>query len=248
MMKTMIKTGRSHPTVEVEGFSGPFDLLVRLIERRELNVLTISLAEVTEQYLDHLAALRLRDPEHLSAFLVVAAKLLLIKSSLLLPSPPRQSSNDEALPDPTDLTERLREYQKFRRAGQWLATREDEGLRSYARPPVPYQPTRPTSPEPLDPVLLRDAWLRALNRPRAELEPVAQDTEKRLTVAEALAMLQSALSQFTTLRFGDLVGPDTPRQYYVAIFLAILEAVRQGLVSATQDEPFGEISLTRLQA
>ena len=69
--------GIVHPSVDVEGFSGPFDLLARLIERRELDVMAISLAAVTDQYLEHLSAARQRDPEHLSAFLVVAAKLVL---------------------------------------------------------------------------------------------------------------------------------------------------------------------------
>lgn len=235
----------SHPTVQVDGFTGPFDLLLRLIERRELDVLTISLAVVTEQYLEHLATLRLRDPEHLSAFLVVAAKLLLIKSSLLLPTPARQSSGDEPTPDPTDLTERLREYQRFRRASQWLATREDEGLRSYERPPVPYHPVQPPAREALEPRLLRDAMKRALSRQKEKPAPAELEREPRLSVAEAFAILEAALRDLTTVRFGDLVGAGAARQRRVALFLAILEAVRQGLVRATQDEPFGEISVLR---
>ncbi len=235
----------NHPTVQVDGFTGPFDLLVRLIERRELDVLTISLAAVTEQYLEHLATLQLRDPEHLSAFLVVAAKLLLIKSSLLLPTPARQASGDESSPDPTDLTERLREYQKFRRASQWLAIREGKGLRSYARPPTPYRPVHPAPRERLDPRLLRDAMIRVVRRRAAESPSIEIEPERRLSVAEALGILEAALREAPIIRFSELVGDGAPRQRYVAIFLAVLEAVRQGLVRATQDGPFGEISLTR---
>lgn len=236
----------SHPTVQVDGFIGPFDLLVRLIERRELDVLTISLATVTEQYLEHLATLQLRDPEHLSAFLVVAAKLLLIKSSLLLPTPARQTTGDEPTPDPTDLTERLREYQKYRHASQWLAAREDDGLRSYARPPVPYRPVHPPTREALEPGLLRDAMKRVLTRQRAEPAPVEIESEPRLSAAEAFAILEAALRELTTIRFSDLVGEGATRQRRVALFLAILEAIRQGLVRATQDQPFGEISISRV--
>jgi segregation and condensation protein A len=235
----------SHPTVQVEGFTGPFDLLVRLIERRELDVLTISLAAVTEQYLEHLATLQRRDPEHLSAFLVVAAKLLLIKSSLLLPSADRTAAGSEPAPDPTDLTERLREYQKFRRASQWLSTREDAGLRSYARPPAPYRAVHPPRRERLDPYLLREAMLRALSRPKSEPSPVEIEQESRLSVTEALAILEAALREASIVQFSTLVGERAARQRHVAIFLAILEAVRQGLVRASQDRPFGEISLSR---
>src|SRR5579885_778604 len=210
------------PSVEVEGFSGPFDLLARLIERRELDVLTISLAAVTEQYLDHLAAARLRDPEHLSAFLVVAAKLLLIKSSLLLPTGPRSSSGEDRSPDPTDLTERLREYQAYRQAGEWLARRDESGLRSHVRPPVVYRPTVVARPPSQDPFLLREAMARALSRPKPEPDPIPMAVEPRLSVADALTILRTALERAATVRFSELLANPTDRGHRVAIFLALL--------------------------
>lgn len=234
-----------HPQVDVEGFSGPFDLLARLIERRELDVLTISLAVVTEQYLDHLATLRLRDPEHLSAFLVVAAKLLLIKSSLLLPNSTRPTASGDETPDPTDLTARLREYQKYRRISRWLAARDEAGLRSYVRPPIAYRPAVAIRPDPIDSARLREAMTRAVNRPKAEPDPTPVAVEPRLSVAEALDMLQRALDRFATVRFADLLTGQFDRGRYVALFLAILEAIRQGRIVVTQNGRFGEIEITR---
>ncbi|MGH2461627.1 MAG: segregation and condensation protein A [Chloroflexota bacterium] len=238
----------SHPLVEVEGFTGPLDLLARLIERRELDVLTISLAAVTEQYLDHLARLQLRDPEHLSAFLVVAAKLLLIKSSLLLPKSPRRATNGDVAPDPTDLTVRLQEYQKYRQAGRWLAARDAAGSRSYVRPPVTYRPAVAIRPDPIDPALLQAAMIRALRRPKAEPDPTPVAVEPRLSVADALGLLQGALDRFATVRFADLLTDRADRGRYVALFLAILEAIRQGQIAVTQDGRFGEIEITRNEA
>lgn len=231
--------------IVIEGFTGPFELLARLIERRELDVLTISLAEVTDQYLDHLATLRLRDPEHLTAFLVVAAKLLLIKSSLLLPTRARPTTDESGPADPTDLTARLREYQKFRLAAQWLGTREDADLRSYSRPPVPYRPAHPRRTEPLDPLLVREAFRRALARPKAEPAPVPLASEPRLSVGEALALLRAALGERPSIRFEDLLGADAPRHVRVALFLAVLEARRLGIVEVAQDAAFGEIAVMR---
>lgn len=235
--------GRLPATVAIDGFSGPFDLLVRLIERRELDLLTISLAVVTEQYLEHLAELRLRDPEHLSAFLVVAAKLLLIKSTLLLPSPPRPSAGDETTIDPTDLTRRLQTYRAYREAAQWLAARDEAGLRSHPRPPVPYRPVAVRRPPPLDPSLLREAFERARRRPKEEPEATPLPTDTRLSVSEAFALLRRALDQRHRLRFGDLVEPGDARDRYVALFLAVLEAVRLGLVAVEQPQHFGEIEI-----
>jgi len=231
--------------VVIDGFAGPFDLLLRLVERRELNLLTISLAEVAEQYLDRLETAKLRDPEHLSAFLIVAAKLLLIKSILVLPTPPRLAAED--LPaDPTDLLERLRIYQQFQKVTAWLVDRDEANLRSYPRPPLPYQPPeRPT--EPLPPLLLRTALLAALRRPKPpEVQPVS--VEARLSVAEVVSTLKALLTSDTRIALSDLVASSPSPQRYVATFLAILEVVRLGVASASQEERFGEIIISRRPA
>ncbi len=239
----------SQPTVEIEGFSGPFDLLVRLIERRELDVATISLAAVTEQYLDHLVLVQQRDPEHLSAFLVVATKLLLIKSMLLLPVQPRPASNVETELDPTDLAEHLRIYQVFRQVSQWLSERDASGLHCYPALPRPYQPAATQSLPSLDPLEIRSAYLRAVTRSNKKKEPAPSPltTEPRVSVAEMFAALEAALDQSSQVLLSELIGTHAPRQRYVAAFLAMLEAVRLGKVRASQEAQFGEIALVRVE-
>jgi segregation and condensation protein A len=232
--------GQAHPVVAVEGFTGPFDLLVRLVERRELDVMAISLAEVADQYLEHLSAFRLRDPEHLTAFLVVAAKLLLIKSALLLPAAPR-ASVEAVVEDPTDLTERLRVYRQFRQAADWLGARAEAGQRSYPHPPSQYVPTSPPAREAAeDPELLRSALLKLLARPPANVPP-ALPAETRMTVAEAIALLRGALARLSAVQLNELVAPTEARHRLVATFLAILELVRVGQARAEQATPFGDI-------
>ncbi|HVB97576.1 MAG TPA: ScpA family protein [Chloroflexota bacterium] len=235
----------SRPTVEIDGFSGPFDLLVRLVERRELDVVAISLAAVTEQYLEQLALVQLRDPEHLSAFLVVATKLLLIKSTVLLPVQTRAASNSDAELDPTDLTERLRIYGSFRKASQSLSVREAAGLRSYPSLPRSYRPASAPVPTRLDLAELQAAYLRAVSRKVAEPAPVPLNSEPRVTVAEMFAALETALSHGSRVVLGELIGAGAPRQRFVAAFLALLEAVRLGVVRASQESRFGEIALFR---
>jgi segregation and condensation protein A len=232
--------GQSHPVVAVEGFTGPFDLLVRLVERRELDVLAISLADVADQYLEHLSAFRLRDPEHLTAFLVVAAKLLLIKSALLLPTAPR-ASVEAVVQDPTDLTERLRVYRQFRQVADWLGARAEAGQRSYLRPPTAYVPTLPPVLAVEEaPQLLRSTLLKLLARPPAEIVPTLP-AETRMTVAEAIELLRGALARLSAVQLNELVAPTEARHRLVATFLAILELVRVGQARAEQALPFGEI-------
>jgi segregation and condensation protein A len=237
-------SGPSQLVVAVDGFNGPFDLLVRLIDQRELDLLTISLAAVTEQYLDHLSVLGWRDPEHLSAFLVVAAKLLLVKSTLLLPRPARALPDEPVAPDPTDLTERLRVYRQFRQAAEMLAGRDDAGLRSYGHPAVLYRAVTRPAAMGLDPEKLRTAW-RALNaRVRPEAEPTTIEAG-RVSVAEVRRSLEAALGRYSEVAFGSFVAAEPSRQRYVATFLAVLELIRLGLANASQDEQFGSIMVTR---
>ena len=236
---------QAHPVVAIEGFSGPFDLLLRLIERKELDILAISLFEVTEQYLQILTDASLRDPEHLSAFLVVAAKLLLIKSMLLLPARSRPAATTEVELDPTDLTERLRRYQQFRAVANFLGERHDAGLRGYPRQPTGYRVERARPTVQLPPDLLAEAFRAALARPPAEAQ-TALPADPRVTLAEALAAVRGALEQFSSINFEWLIGAEGTRQRYVATFLAVLELIRLGVATAAQNDRFGDITLTRL--
>jgi len=238
-------TSDSRPSVEIDGFSGPFDLLVRLVERRELDVAAISLATVTEQYLEQLALVQQRDPEHLSAFLVVATKLLLIKSNVLLPVQTRAAVSSDSEVDPTDLTERLRIYGAFRRASQSINERESADLRSYPSLPRSYRPLSTPALPRLDPSELPTAYLRAVSRKRDEPDPIPLNREPRVTVEEMFAALETALSAASSIVLGELIGTGAPRQRFVAAFLAVLEAVRLGVVRASQDSRFGEIALFR---
>lgn len=116
--------------LRLPSFEGPLDLLLQLIERRQLDITTVSLALVTDQYMEHLRTGAGIDSDQLSEFVAVAAKLLLIKSMALLPRPP-QIKPEEPPPDPTDLTERLREYEAIKHAALTLKSREEANLRSY---------------------------------------------------------------------------------------------------------------------
>ncbi|HLZ09018.1 MAG TPA: ScpA family protein [Chloroflexota bacterium] len=242
--RTMTLLGQSHPVVAVDGFSGPFDLLLRLIERKELDVLVISLAQVTEQYLELLSEAKLRDPEHLSAFLVVAAKLLLIKSTLLLPVRARPTAAPDGAVDPTDLTERLRQYQQYRLVADWLGERNDAGLRAYPRSTAGYRPDRRRLVVRLSPTLLADAYRLVLARPGPGAD-AALPRDPRVTLAEALAAVQAALDQCATVPLDLVVGSEPSRQRFVAMFLAVLELVRLGRATAMQNHLFGEITLAR---
>ncbi len=121
----------SEYTVVTPVYQGPLDLLLQLIERAELDITKLALAQVTDQFLGHLRHLEEQSADEVSAFLVIAARLLQIKSEALLPRPPIRDEGEE---DPAEAMARLLiEYQRFKHVANFLAEREVYGLRAYLR-------------------------------------------------------------------------------------------------------------------
>ncbi|MFO7681675.1 MAG: segregation/condensation protein A, partial [Chloroflexota bacterium] len=120
--------------IDLPAFAGPLDLLLHLIDRDEMDITAISLIQVTSQYLRQIEAMKEDRVEHLIDFLVIGARLSLIKSRALLPKIPALPGDEE---DDEDLAEalirQLREYKRFKQAAQWLGEREEAGLRTYLR-------------------------------------------------------------------------------------------------------------------
>ena len=127
----------SEYTVHTDVYEGPLDLLLDLISKSELDITRLSLAKVTDQYLAHLEIIQQTSAVEVSGFLVIAAKLIQIKSEALLPRPPGREEGEE---DPAEsLARQLRLYSKFKQTAKWLQSREAEGLHTYIRlapPPV----------------------------------------------------------------------------------------------------------------
>ena len=122
--------------ITTEVYEGPLDILLQLIESAELDITKLSLAKVTDQYLNYLRNLSDQDPVEVSAFIVIAAKLVYIKSSILLPS--LEDSDENSEEDVGDqLARQLIEYKKFKNAANWLKARNESGLRSYYRVSAP---------------------------------------------------------------------------------------------------------------
>ncbi len=231
------------------GFEGPLDVLLRLIERRELDITAISLAAVADQFLEHLAGLPDRDPAILAEFAAVASRLLLLKTRVLFPRAPEPAGEPEgAEDDPDDLVAQLREYRRIKAAAGGLAARERDGLRAFAPrvgPPDPDGP--PAAAAPVVEVTLAPAGpadlLRAAHRRLSRLPatPRVLTLPPRISVGEMAARIAERLRARRAVRFSALVTPGMPRGDVVTTFMAILELVRRRRAEARQEEPFGEI-------
>lgn len=226
--------------VELPVFEGPLDLLLHLIEREELDITQVSLAQITNQYLGYLAQLSERDPDSLADFLVIAAKLLLIKSRVLLPQPPAASAVDgEDVGE--DLVRQLIEYKRFKEAARWLRELDEQGLRSYIRlagiPPL--EPTVDLGDVTLDDLLEAVREVLAIKPPGPSVDNSVPPVT--ISIANQMEVIEKATASGRRVSFRALLDQATSRLEIIVTLLALLEMVKQLRVRMQQDLSFGEI-------
>ncbi len=222
-------------------YEGPLDLLLQLIEQAELDITRLALAQVTDQYLAHLRAMPEREPEEVSAFLVIAAKLLQVKSEALLPRPPAREEGEE---DPGEaLARQLLIYKRYKEIAALLEERSQRGWRSYLRLAPP--PKLPPKPDFGDftladlHALAAEVFLQMDNRPPLATVVAAP----RVTIREKIRHIIHTLRTTPRTTFSRLLGKKRSRLDVVVTFLAMLELIKRHFVRATQEGLFQEISL-----
>ncbi|MCD6289726.1 MAG: segregation/condensation protein A [Anaerolineae bacterium] len=225
--------------IQLPVFRGPLDLLLHLIEKEELDISVVSLAQVTEQYLAYLSRLEELEAGVLADFLVVAARLILLKSRALLPKPPVEEDDEEEDPGEA-LVRQLREYKRFKTVAAALKERDQMGLRAYVRmAPSPAVERRLN----LDGVSLADL-LAAMQEVLAEKPPADGPAVTRpfvVTVHDKISLVGRLFRTRSEVRFRELLDGAANRVEVVVTLLAILELIKRHRVIVEQPQLFGEI-------
>ncbi|MFN4064006.1 segregation and condensation protein A [Parazoarcus communis] len=220
----------------LEAFEGPLDLLLYLIRRANLNVLDIPMAPLTVQYLEYVEAMRANHLELAADYLLMAAMLLEIKSRMLLPKPPRETTEEE---DPrAELVRRLLEYEQTKLAAARLdvlprAERDFEWVSVFVAEKVV---------ERLPEVSLHDlqlAWLRIMKK--ARLNQHHRVGREQLSVREHMSAILRKLGDGEYVVFDALFDASLGPAGLVVSFLAVLELVKERLVDVLQNEAFAPI-------
>ena len=235
-------------SISVPVFSGPLDLLLRLIEREELDITQVSLTQVTDQYLKQMTELRERRVEGLADFLVLAARLLLIKSQALLPKPPEIGITEI---DPgEELAKQLRMYKKFKDMSEWLDSRQLQGLRTFLRIAAPVVVAKTVDLSGVELYDLRVAMADVLSRPIEKPRSVSELVGRpRITVRGSINKIAASLRRRIKVSFFALLKrghTNKTKTEIIATFLGILELARRNMVKAEQAEAFGDIDIVRL--
>lgn len=224
--------------VFLEAFEGPLDLLLYLIRKQNLNVLDIPMARITAQYMEYIELMRSNRLELAAEYLLMAAVLIEIKSRMLLP-PPEEVYDDYDGYDPrAELVQRLLEYEQIKLAAAQLdqlpqaerdfcwASAQAEGK---AELPLPH----------IDLELIREAWLAIFARAKANMHH--RVTREELSVREHMSRILRLLADGRFVEFRQLFLDSSVRAVLVVNFLAVLELVKESLLTVSQLQPFDPI-------
>ncbi len=238
----------------LKDFDGPLDLLLHLIKVNEMDIFDIPIVEITAQYLDFLHEAESRNLDIAGEFLVMAATLMAIKSTYLLPRPEVTMDDDlaqvieDADLDPRQmLMTQLLEYQRYQQAAADLREREDARLLQFGRAPMLAPATIEVVPLPAGLQLddLQKAFSHMLTKRIKKTVRTRTMQGESWLIGERMTAIMAKIPLTTAILFEDIFDDSTDRELLVTTFLALLELVRHQQVAIKQTIEFGAIAITR---
>lgn len=238
--------------VKLSAFEGPLDLLLHLIDKDQINIYDIPIAQITSQYLAYIKQMQAMDMDVASEFLVMSATLVSIKARMLLPrTKVGQETEEETGPDPREeLVQRLLEYKKFKEVASFLKNRERQAGKTYTRTnhidmyQHLFRPQDPLSGVTMEKLL--SSLQKVLQRAGAKLSIPLEITREEIQVPEKMRQLLAKLILYPEgVVFTKLFDYDATRMEIVVTFMALLELLKAGQISVVQNETFGEITILR---
>lgn len=228
--------------VSVANFDGPLDLLLHLVKEKQLDIATVPLATVAEQFLEYVSMMQAIDVEAAAEYLVVAATLVFLKSRALLPPIPAEFLEEGESPEEVEerLRQRLIAYSKYREVGEDLRQRQFEASSYFFRDfGDPHGELRQRYR--VDPNRLTHAFLTMLQSARPEKRTIARE---RLTLVASMDYIMRRVREQREVLFSTICKElGMTRESIVVTFLAILELIRRKRLGFDQSAPFDDIRL-----
>lgn len=234
-------------SVKLDGFEGPLDLLLHLIQKEEMDIYDIQIAQITDRYLEYVNLMEQLDLDVASEFLVMAATLLHIKSQSILPQ--LMPSDEHSIGDQEQLVKQLLEYKQFKEAAQVLDVYAERQTWIYSRSPGLHADLDGTRSFEIKASLfdLLTAF-KTINDRVAEVEPedlYETVEEETITVEDKIAFIERQLEIADQLLFDELFPLSASKADWIVTFLAILELIRIGKIVTVQTDHFESIYIVK---
>ena len=234
-------------TVKLQVFEGPLDLLLHLLDKNKVNIYDIPIVEITKQYMDYIREMKRHDLNVVSEFLVMAATLLDIKSKMLLPAPPQEEEEQE---DPrAELVQQLLEYKMYKCISYELKDRQVDAQKvMFKVPTVPPEVAAYEEPVDLEELVgdttlaqLNDIFKSIMQKKQDRIDPVRSKfgriEKEQVSLEETMRTLEEYARTHRSFSFNALSGPKMGSPN----FLAILELMKLGKISISQEHIFDDI-------
>ncbi len=233
--------------VKLDVFEGPFDLLLFLIRKNEVDIYDIPISKITEQFLAYIETMQLMDLDVAGDFIEMCAILISIKARYLLPKP---ESDEEEIDDPRmELVERLLEYKKYKEASLEMEELEEKRKRLYNREYFEFIPKGEelSDDEYLENVKIFDLMMAL----KSALDNMPRVTEHKVeminvTVEEQADWIMQKLSRKPMILFRDLMAGLEKKIEIIVTFIALLDLMKQRLVTVSQSGNFDDIRIKPL--
>lgn len=226
-------------TITLDQFSGPLGLLLQLIEGEQLDISRISITKVTDEFLSYLDKLQKEEPSEIADFLYMAAKLVYIKSTILLPY-----INPEDEQEILDLEKELRLYKEFQEATKIIRKILAKKNFLFSREKFFLSGSFFMPPKNVNTKKIFEAFNLIVKDFEKELIIVQKIRKKAISLVEKIEEIKNILQQVEKLNLSSFIKEKKTKAEIVVIFLAVLELVKRGIADLKQEKIFGEINVS----
>lgn len=245
-------------TVKLQVFEGPLDLLLHLIDKNKVDIYDIPIVEITEQYMEYIRQMETEDMNVMSEFLVMAATLLDIKCRMLLPKEVNEEGEEE---DPrAELVEKLLEYKMYKYMSYELKDRQMDAARNlFKKPTLPKEIEEYRPPVDYEQLLgdvtltrLHGIFKEMMKRQVDRVDPIRSQYGKiekdEVNMEEKEAYIEAYIREHKNLSFRELLEKQNSKMEMIVTFLVILELMKLGRIHIEQEDIFGDILISSVEA
>lgn len=241
-------------SVRLEVFEGPLDLLLYLIEKNKIDIYDIPIVVITEQYLDYIKNMQTEDMDIMSEFLVMAATLLEIKCRMLLPREVNELGEEE---DPrAELVQKLLEYKMYKYMAFELRDKQVDAAKSWCKKPMlPREVADYQYPVDYKELIgdvtlvkLHEIFKSVMKRQADKIDPIRSSFGKiekdEINLEEKQNYIEEYVKEHKRFSFRNLLEKQGSKMEVIVTFMAVLEMMKQGVISIEQEDTFAEIMIT----